>query len=102
LKKYIENGSWGSVTNQTGTISAGRLKKAGIHLLSVFESPLWSFLLALIVYGILTPRHSGIALVSDFPYYNYLADAFLHGQLSLRLIPEVVHDLVHFAGKYYL
>jgi hypothetical protein len=40
--------------------------------------------------------------VSKFPYYNYLADAFLHGQPHLRLIPEQIHDLVFFEGRYYL
>jgi hypothetical protein len=35
-------------------------------------------------------------------YFNYLADAFLHGQLSLRLPTEYQLDLVHYAGKVYL
>lgn len=35
-------------------------------------------------------------------YYNYLADAFLHGQLFLRSVPQVTVDLSLFNGKYYL
>lgn len=40
--------------------------------------------------------------ISPNPYYNYLADAFLHGQLNLRLLPAETLDLSFFAGKYYL
>lgn len=39
---------------------------------------------------------------STFLYFNYLADAFLHGQLYLRLIPPVTLDLSLFDGKYFL
>ena len=35
-------------------------------------------------------------------YFNYLADAFLHGQLNLRLIPSYQLDLSLFNGKYFL
>jgi hypothetical protein len=36
------------------------------------------------------------------PYFNYLADAFLHGQLNLRLMPATTQDLSFFQGKYYM
>jgi hypothetical protein len=39
---------------------------------------------------------------TEFAYFNYLADAFLHGQLNLRLLPPSQHDLVHFAGRIFL
>lgn len=35
-------------------------------------------------------------------YFNYLADAFLHGQLSLRRVPINDLDLIHFGGQLYL
>ena len=41
-------------------------------------------------------------LNSNFPYFNYLADAFLHGQLHLRLIPPITQGLSLFQGSYYL
>lgn len=47
----------------------------------------------------LSPRFLGH---SDFAYFNYLADAFLHGQLSLRLPTVQDIDLVLFADKVYL
>ena len=36
------------------------------------------------------------------PYFNYLADAFLHGQLSLRLLPPWTMDLALYRGEYHL
>ena len=35
-------------------------------------------------------------------YFNFLADAFLHGQLALRFSPGNVADLVFYGGRYYL
>ncbi|MGE5374131.1 MAG: hypothetical protein ACM3XO_03670 [Bacteroidota bacterium] len=35
-------------------------------------------------------------------YFNYLADAFLHGQFYLRLLPRTTHDLSFFQGHLYL
>ena len=40
--------------------------------------------------------------LSNFHYYNYLADAFLHGQLPLRLLPPTTQDLSFYQGQYYL
>ena len=39
---------------------------------------------------------------TDVAFFNYLADAFLHGQLSLRLLPPSTHDLVFYEGHFYL
>lgn len=36
------------------------------------------------------------------PYYNYLADAFLHGQTNLRIVPEYNLDLSYNNNKWYL
>ncbi|KAA3642808.1 MAG: hypothetical protein DWQ07_19985 [Chloroflexi bacterium] len=40
--------------------------------------------------------------ISSTNYFSYLADAFLHGQLHLRIIPSNVYDLNFFEGQYYL
>jgi len=40
--------------------------------------------------------------VRNAAYFNYLADAFLHGQLYLRLLPRTTHDLSLFQGHLYL
>ena len=40
--------------------------------------------------------------VSKHAYFNYLADAFVHGQLHLCVIPEITHDLVLAHHRFYL
>jgi hypothetical protein len=72
-------------------------------MINLWESPWIAGCLAAFIY-------LGIAAVSDrlghasiYAYYNYLADAFLHGQFNLRLIPTPEQlDLSLFQGKYYL
>ncbi len=39
---------------------------------------------------------------SQTPYFNYLADAFLHHQLYFRLMPGTTTDLINFKGLYYI
>ena len=68
----------------------------------LWEHPVLSMLLALVLYTALASLHGPVWRVSPFSYYNYLADAFLHGQLHLRLIPPTTHDLSPFGGRYYL
>jgi hypothetical protein len=50
----------------------------------------------------LAASHRGGLRPSRFAYFNYLADAFLHGQLHLRLVPVTTHDLSLFEGRWYL
>ena len=45
---------------------------------------------------------SSLFHVSEYAYFNYLADAFIHGQLHLRMIPEITHDLVLAHHRFYL
>jgi len=68
----------------------------------LFEKPLVAFLFALITYFLLSIIEGSPFRVRQSAYFNYLADAFLHGQLFLRLKPEVVRDLSLFKGHYYL
>jgi hypothetical protein len=42
------------------------------------------------------------AVTSKVAYFNYLADAFLYGQLKLRVIPFTILDLIMFNEGYYL
>jgi hypothetical protein len=62
----------------------------------------WATLLALVPYTGLALLHGPLWPATRFAYFNYLADAFNHGQLALRLIPASTHDLVFFHGQYYL
>jgi hypothetical protein len=66
------------------------------------ENPLVAFLFAFLVYFLLSSVVGKPFRVRDTAYFNYLADAFLHGQLYLRLIPTATHDLSYFKGHYYL
>jgi hypothetical protein len=59
-------------------------------------------LAALIVYSALSWQGGLIFHETREAYFNYLADAFLHGQLYLRLTPQSLQDLVLFKGHTYL
>lgn len=66
-------------------------------------------LLAFAIYALLAAHFSflqwgdhSIFHSSENAYFNFLADAFLHGQLHLRVMPETTHDLVHFNERAYL
>lgn len=70
----------------------------------LWERPLPAALLALLVYSALAlVNHPALFFkASEFAYYNYLADAFLQGQMHLRLYPASVHDLILYQDRYYL
>lgn len=76
-----------------------RLASAAINLA---ESPWGGGLIALLVYTIISAYSGNHFRQSIYPYYNYLADAFLHGQTWLRILPSSIHDLSIFNGRYYL
>jgi len=79
--------------------------KAGSFLLRFFtllEQPLFAFIVAFIAYFLLSTLGGSPFRVTRTAYFNYLADAFLHGQLYLRLLPTTTYDLSHFNGHYYL
>ena len=69
---------------------------------ALFESPISAGILAFIVYAIIAAQRGPITGTSSSPYFNYLADAFLHGQSSLRLLPANHHDLAFFNGQYFM
>lgn len=66
------------------------------------DRPLPVFLFFLAIYFLLSFSGGSPFRQSEYAYFNYLADAFLHGQLHLRLLPSSLHDLSYFNGKYYL
>lgn len=71
-------------------------------LIAPLARPLIAALVTLIIYllrAACSPQ--GIHATSS-AYFNYLADAFLHGQVALRVLPEELIDLVHYAGQTYL
>lgn len=57
--------------------------------------------LAAFVAHLVPPLLFGAAQTPDFAYFNYLADAFLHGRLYLTQ-PPATHDLTLYAGRWYV
>ncbi|HEY9089219.1 MAG TPA: hypothetical protein VIO36_13705 [Anaerolineaceae bacterium] len=86
----------------TSPITQRGLGLAARSLLLLWEKPLNAGLLALIVYALAASLNGSIFATSVTPYFNYLADAFLHGQLALRLTPEKIADLVQYNGQLFL
>jgi len=67
--------------------------------LSTFEV-LTLFVLSLFYGGLLYIIHKNLSAYSQFPYYNFLVDAFLN--LRTHVLPNQVYDLSLYLGKYYL
>lgn len=78
------------------------IRRLASAVINLGESPWGAGLIALLVYTIISARSGELFKQSMFPYYNYLADAFLHGQTWLRILPSSIHDLSFFNGRYYL
>lgn len=67
-----------------------------------WSRPFSAALFVFFLYSIIAAFKGWAFRLSPEPYYNQLADAFLHGQLNLRLIPDIPLDLILFEGKYFL
>jgi len=67
-----------------------------------FDSPALAGFVALLVYAAVAKGHPGGFKPSPSNYFSYLADAFLHGQFHLRLLPASTHDLSELTGKIFL
>ena len=78
------------------------IKKILKFILAVFESPIPAGLISFFIYALIATQRGPITGTSASPYFNYLADAFLHRQLSLRLLPVNLHDLDFFKGLYFM
>lgn len=74
----------------------------GFTPIASLSRPWVAFVLALTVYCLVTAFKGDFAASSRWNYYAHLADALLHGQLHLRILPPTTHDLSEFGGKYYL
>ncbi|MCM1565826.1 MAG: hypothetical protein NC238_07720 [Dehalobacter sp.] len=78
------------------------LQKYLHRLLLTWESPVKAVSLAAAIFLGISATGGSPWRLSQYPYYNYLADAFLHGQPYLRLLPNETLDLSLFNGQYYL
>ncbi len=79
-----------------------RFDRAWKFFLNLFESPISAGIISFCIYALFASKRGPIFGVSSSPYFNYLADAFLHGQLSLRVVPPNLHDLALFNGHYFM
>ena len=79
-------------------------KQIGISFspIQIFESPVWAGIAAFLIYALVATRSGPIWQNSGAAYFNYLADAFLHGQSYLRVTPSLTLDLAINNGNYYL
>jgi len=72
------------------------------RIVYLFTSPVFTFFITLLVYSILSNiRYTSIFDQSPYPYFNYLADAYIHGQFHFRLEPPSLHDLIVLNDKIY-
>ena len=78
------------------------IKRLSLAAINLFESPWGAALASLFIYLVVSAYNGYLFRRSDQAYYNYLADAFLHGQTWLRQVPPSLIDLSYFNGKYYL
>ena len=72
------------------------------RLLAPLARPPVAGLVALAVYLARAAAYPQRLARTDFAYFNYLAEAFLHGQLHLRWLPPETVDLVFYGGRVYL
>jgi hypothetical protein len=70
--------------------------------LLLFLQPVWVFLIFLEIYLLLSAFRGSPFRTSTYPYFNYMADAFLHGQFHFRFVPPFDLDLVFYQNHYYL
>ena len=79
-----------------------KLQSVVTRFILLCENPLFASIFAFVIYFALASLQGSPFRVSQFAYFNYLADSFLHGQLHLRVLPKTLHDLSFFNGNYYL
>ena len=68
----------------------------------LWNHPLWSIVFSTIIFLAMAMLREASLESSPYPFYNYLADAFLHSQFHLRILPPTIRDLIFINGKYYL
>jgi hypothetical protein len=77
-------------------------KSAVIRIFVRLNQPFVAMIFSFAVYGFVAWYHDPLLRATPLAYFNYLADAFLFGQLNLRVMPPIVHDLIWFNGKLFL
>ncbi len=83
--------------------SSDFIHRMTLAAVNIWESPWGAALIYGFVYLIVSAYPSGLLFKqSNHAYYNYLADAFLHGQTWLRILPPSLDDLSFFNGRLYL
>lgn len=87
-----------SVESRPTNLLHGVLRQVGL----LWATPLAAGLLTAVFFTDLMTLAGPPWLPSDTNYYSYLADAFLHGQLHLRLMPINTHDLSFYNNQYFL
>jgi hypothetical protein len=86
----------------TLSVFTPRRQLGGQRFILLWERPQVAGLLALMGYLLLAFINDQQLAASKHPYFNYLADAFLHGQFDLRILPTDLLDLSVYQGRYYL
>lgn len=61
------------------------------NIFSIFDVPYVALIISFCIYFLLSFFHGKPWVVSDAPYFNYLADSFLHAQLNFRIMPPGMH-----------
>jgi hypothetical protein len=96
----------GGKTRRTESVAASQPCATSVNpwisFLRWFSQPWAAALVALLVTLLISGAKGDFGATSRFSYYAYLSDAFLHGQLALRVMPSSTLDLVPFDGKYFL
>lgn len=99
----MESPATGEIVAASRPSSSTRSTAFSRCAVAIWASPFKAGLVSAAVYALLAavfcPNRLGQSL---HPYFVYLADAFLHGQLALVEIPPIVSDLSFFQGHYYL
>jgi hypothetical protein len=72
-----------------------------LKLITPLASPRVAGLVAFVIYLLRAFLSRGGVRHTGSAYFNYLADAFLHGQTYLRLPTENIIDLVNYGGHLY-
>lgn len=96
---FVNENSLNSNSKQTGIGFGQRLIGASINLL---ENPWTAAAIASYVFLSISYFFDSLITRSNYAYFNYLADSFLHGQTWLRLVPPRFEDLIFFHDKLYL
>lgn len=109
LRAAARGASWGNVTARSATALQVQLRSTPLAALGrgveacagALARPLVAGVVALVVYLARAAAGTGLARSSE-SYFNFLADAFLHGQIALRIAPPGTLDLVYYGDRIYI